>query len=997
MEIKMVNQDAEEWFSEGYLQDERGDSEGAIASYDEAIKLKRDFYKVWYNRGIALVNLKRLEDAMASYDKAIEIKGDLYQAWYSRGWALKKLGRFEEAIDSFDKAIEIKPNYHLAWNSRGAILCDNLRQFEEAIVSFNKAIEIRPDYHEAWYNRGIALANLGQIEEAIASWDKTIKIKAGYHYAWNNRGSALANLGRFEDAIASYDQAIEFKPDKHEAWYNRGNALKKLGQFEEAIASFDKAIEFKPDDHEAWNSRGIVLCDNLGRYEEAVASFDKAIEFQPDDHEAWNNRGLALRKLGRNEEAIASYDQAIEFKPDFHNAWNGRGSALRKLGRNEEAIASYDQAIEIKPDDHEAWNSRGIVLCDNLGRFEDAIASFDKAIKIKPDYHIAWTNRSIAVRKSPAYNPLAAEILQGQFPTSTRFISNSTLNKRGYKGKLLTLETGLQNFQKDTHEHKLGRGRLHQAIGNTHYSQRHNKTSDFSFFDFCNKAIKSYNQALLTLTKDDFPEERLEVLQDYFKALLSLHQTAQASQLQQDNKDLLRYLLAKTKNPTQQQRLKIKLKLAIFDQLTVDILVQSEQWIEALETAEEGKNTCLYWLFSDDSSPKYAEIQQLLNPATAAVYWHLSPYALHTFIIKSGESQPIVIGLETESLTRLDKFEEWVKKWNQEYAKGKGEKQEGGAQIWRDNLEENLKELGNILNIAAIEEEVKGINNLILIPHRDLHRFPIHALFGDEFIISYLPSAKLGLGLAEKQTSLLTNEIKLLSIEHPESAGFDQLEYAQIESAAITALFPNSTRIQSKLVTQTAIETVLENPHQILHFTGHATYNFNNPKLSYLALAGEEKITIENLLQLTLSNYQLVTLSACETAITGNQTITTEYVGLVSAFISRGVSYVVSTLWVVESAASALIMIKFYRLFNKGVSAPLALKKAQKWLRNLTPSQLTRLYQIVVAKLPDDQWLIRGFLEDEINRYATIDSSEKLFTDPYHWSAFVITGLPHHL
>ncbi len=68
----MVNQEAEEWFDRGYLQYERGDFEGAIASFDEAIKLKPDFYKVWYNRGEALVDLKRFEEAIASYDKAIE-------------------------------------------------------------------------------------------------------------------------------------------------------------------------------------------------------------------------------------------------------------------------------------------------------------------------------------------------------------------------------------------------------------------------------------------------------------------------------------------------------------------------------------------------------------------------------------------------------------------------------------------------------------------------------------------------------------------------------------------------------------------------------------------------------------------------------------------------------------------------------------------------------------------------------------------------------------
>lgn len=43
------------------------------------------------------------------------------------------------------------------------------------------------------------------------------------------------------------------------------------------------------------------------------------------------------------------------------------------------------------------------------------------------------------------------------------------------------------------------------------------------------------------------------------------------------------------------------------------------------------------------SSPSYQEIQQLLNPTTAIIYWHLSPAALTTFIIKHGAEEPDAI------------------------------------------------------------------------------------------------------------------------------------------------------------------------------------------------------------------------------------------------------------------------------------------------------------------------------------------------------------------
>jgi len=381
-----------------------------------------------------------------------------------------------------------------------------------------------------------------------------------------------------------------------------------------------------------------------------------------------------------------------------------------------------------------------------------------------------------------------------------------------------------------------------------------------------------------------------------------------------------------------------------------------------------------------------------LNPTTAAIYWHLSSYALHTFIIKSGESTPIVIGLETESLTPVDKFEEWVKKWNQEYAKfGKGEEQKGAAQTWRDNLPEMLKELGEILNIAAVEEAVRGMKNLILIPHRDLHRFPLHALFGDEFTVSYLPSAKLGL---INQNDNLTEPQKLLSIEAPASKGFAELPLAELESAAIVQLFPTATRLNETQEKPTLdnLKAKLEQPHSTFHFTGHGVYDFNNPALSYLALTGIDKLTVNDIISYDLSSYNLVSLSACETAVTANQTIITEYVGLVSGFISAGVSHVVSTLWTVQSDASALVMMQFYRQLNKGKPKAIALAKAVKWLRSLTAKKLIRIYQTVLAKLPQNDGIFRPTLEREVRRLARIEQDAKLFEHPYHWAAFTITG-----
>ncbi|HAZ43359.1 MAG TPA: prenyltransferase, partial [Cyanobacteria bacterium UBA11371] len=132
-------------------------------------------------------------------------------------------------------------------------------------------------------------------------------------------------------------------------------------------------------------------------------------------------------------------------------------------------------------------------------------------------------------------------------------------------------------------------------------------------------------------------------------------------------------------------------------------------------------------------------------------------------------------------------------------------------------------------------------------------------------------------------------------------------------------------------------------------------------------------------------------LAACETAITGDRTITAEYAGLVSGFISRGVAHVVSTLWTVESAASALVTIQFYRRLQGGKSPVIALAEATQWLRNVTNAELADLYATEIAIPADEVSLCRlvSRLRDKINQQ---EPNIKPYNSPYFWSAFTIAG-----
>ena len=1007
--LQIKPDDHEAWYGRGNALVNLGRYEEAIDSYDKALQIKPDYHEAWCNRGNALDDLGRYEEAIDSCDKAVQIKPDFHQAWFNRGNALVNLGRYEEAIDSYDKAVQIKPDYHEAWYNRGIAL-GNLGRYEESIDSYDKAIQIKPDKHEAWYGRGSALRKLGRYEDAIDSYDKALQIKPDYHEAWNNRGFALDDLGRYEEAIDSYDKALQIKPDYHEAWNNRGVALYTLGRYEEAIDSYDKAIQIKPDYHEAWYNRGFAL-GNLGRYEESIDSYDKALQIKPDYHDAWYNRGVALFNLGRYEESIDSCDKALQIKPDFHEAWHNRGIALFNLGRYEEAIDSYDKALQIKPDFHDAWNNRGNALV-NLGRYEEAITSYDKAVQIKPDYHEAWNNRGIAAFGSP-YSETNLNIF-----VACNLGDVAAKQPRGYDRAILSYKAGLFHCQDQAnHEHQEGRGKLHRAKGDARI--RHSKRTG-KFSSLYKTAIHDYELALNEFTKEQFPEEHLATILKLISTHQALGNTPEVEMWGNEGWTFLNSLL---EDPNRPETEKDKLRQRFSSQLndwTFFRLLQQGQIREALDLAERDKNDRLRWFATHRTANENIEKNQPLacpNPHTAVIYWHLSDYALTTFLLLPNGEISHSIDLPKQGSTALrTEIEDWQKQYKDyldTFEKSKPQTAASPAQPqksdhpWRQEMLAKLTKLGELLHIPALElqcQAITGITSLLLVPHRELHLFPLPILFSLNFAISSVPSLAFGQVLFDRHQPQ-PHTPNLISIANPKGS-LEPIPYADLEANLIHPTFPQASVTSFSQTTATIfnLKAALQKICHILHFSGHASHNPEDPKRSRLYFANDEPLSFTDIAQLALNQCQLVSLSACETSITSNQTILNEYIGLSSAFLYAGCSSVIGTLWTVNDISSCLLMVRFYQLYRGDSDYPtcqansaLSLRQAQTWLRSITRSQTRDLCKEWLQSSdipPDIKDKIRAEIENSHENpamQAAFDRAQ-IYNHPYHWAGFYSIG-----
>jgi CHAT domain-containing protein/tetratricopeptide (TPR) repeat protein len=937
------NSSVETLLEQGHNLLDRGQEKAALEIFQQAATLEPQNHKVLYALGLALYRLESYQNSIEHLTQALEIQPSYILALARRGMAYKELDRVEAAEADFETAIQIQPLNHEDYRGRG-IAFDELKRYEDAIADYNQALILKPDDSNTYLNRGYAFNNLGRYEDAIADLDQALILKPDYYLAYNNRGYAFNKLKRYEDAIADYNQALILKPDYWEAYTNRGYAFNELKQYEDAIADLDQALRLKPDCWEAYTNRGCAF-SNLGRYEDAIADLDQALILKPDYYLAYNNRGDAFNNLGQYENAIADLDQALILKPDYYLAYNNRGYAFNELKQYEDAIADLDQALRLKLDSHYAYNNRGYAF-SNLGRYEDAIADLDQALILKPDYWQAWRH-----------------------------------------------------------------------LGNTYYWQGWQQESPFSNWL---QAKFAYEQALKYLNKPELRQIYLEVLQELIRVCQYLMPANKVEELWRQGTDILDGWL-KEDELSLGKKIKLRREFAQFNQIRVDSLAQSNKVIEALQLAEQRKNTCLNWLrektWRDANTLPYSRMQQLLKPGTAVIYWHISDAAITTFIIKHGQA-PIVLKPAITSQSpqilqqpgetffyqntqRLKRFENWIREWKQDYQdyrEGNYTSLSKEEAPWRLRMDYKLlNQLRDILEINRINREyLKNIDELILIPHRDLHLLPLDCLFPQKFSITYLPSFQIGLDLQLSVVENKNQEISFLNVENPRK----DLPFATIESVILASLYQQYHQIDVPLGTTAALIQSLKQNTGYFHFTGHADHQPEQPRDSALMLAEPEQLTLGNIFDdenLNFNRYQLICLSACETGITSKVTLLDEYVGFVSGFLAKGAKCVLSTLWTVDERSTALLMIEFYQLLQQGKTLAEALRNAKYWLSSLTYQELAQWYRYLAKDLQNPH--CRAYLETEaliIERDKNkIASPEPLYKHPYYWAGFILTGNPY--
>lgn len=718
----------------------------------------------------------------------------------------------------------------------------------------------------------------------------------------NNLGATYNDLGQRRPALDHYQQALTIQ---QELGNRRSEAiiLNNLGDIHRALGQLEEALQFF--------ERSLVVRREVG---------DRSGEAR-----TLNNLGLLQSELGRyvqaqeNYQAAANLFERLNNQPDFGTALNNLGSILQTQGKLAEALEYYQRSLVIA---QRVGDRAGeAVRLNNIGdiygqqrQLDLALDYYQKALNLSREVKDLFTEATIlgnlaliyqSQRKFDQALPLQEQALQLSRQVGDRLGESLTLSLLGntYRGldrPQDALSVFQQSVQISLEIRRTLRRENRQGFLETQRNQI-NRLVDFSIEQ--NQIALAYQWANLATVAE---------LADYSRLINArvadpaAQRAIEAWQEQNQQLNNLREQLRTNFSPELSQQI---------NTLQAELNTQGEAIAQEFPEVAE--------LF-ETTPADIAQLQRNLPEGTVV---------LHPVLLFNTQDFPdsIALFLITKDQITVTKSAIGSEEFNQ-LVSGYNRQLQAPSQVtWRTTS----RRLYDLL-IRPVEAEISRLQpqQLSIIATDKLRYIPFETLYDQEtrqFLIQKYPINNLTRLSQRNLSDPVPGEISLLAFGNPRPEGRRNLPGAEAEVTSIAALIPGTELHLRQSATLDTFKNAAPK-FSVLHIATHGCFVRGGcPDLGMsenTILFADQDLEIADAALLGLDKVNLVTLSACQTAVQPQNT-GEEFVGIAYLFERAGARSVVASLWDVDDGATKQLMVSFYEGIQQGLTKGDALRQAK--------------------------------------------------------------------
>lgn len=879
-------------------------------------------------KGVTYADLGENQRALELYNQALKAATDA-QDWDLKSTSLNnialvysRLGEPRKALQFLNQALEVglltksRERQATTLNNLGAIYSD-LDDNQAALKKYNEALDIAKEFDNkdaqaaTLNNIGSLYLFLGQNEHALDLFNQALSI---YQKIGNKAGemSSLSGIGIYYSNIGERGKAFEYFSrllslartigDKsREAATLRSIAYDytELGENQEALNNHLQSLALSRESGERYGQMSALL---------GIASVHRAIG------EREKNRGQFM-------EALETFQQALKISVEVEDNAT-RATILSGIGRTYIETGEFDKASQnltasLQLAEKYQMKTLGSVLHNSFGKLYEKTGNPTKAIDEYQHALVMALINSDRDTEAKAYRGLMSAWAARHYEGLAIYYGKRAINK--YQ----ELRSAIQSLRKQTQEFYqtkitdayreladllIASGRLPEA------EEVLDMLKQEEFFQFVRR-----DPVYSTVTaRSTFNRREAEVSKQHEASYQAL--ANDVARLGKERNDLL----AKEEiGPEDLKQL---------NQIDAKLVFAKEHFVAVLEEVSAGLGNTKQAARVNEIEKSLALSSTLreLGPGTVALYTLVGKQTYRIMLITSDTQQAYEQPIrEVDLNSKIRAFRETL--------------QEPGL-----DPKPQARELFNLLIGPKLARDLEqaGATTLMWSLDGTLRYLPVGALYdGKQYLVERYRNVMLTSMGVDKLKDPVSPQWRALGLgvskAHP---GFDELKGVPKELRGIIIDEASSSTPEGVLrgrilldenFTKQTMMAALRQRFNVVHIASHFKFQPGNETNSYLLVGDNEDdhFTLAEIKSLpnAFERIELLTLSACETAISSTQSDGDEVDSLGSLAQLQGAKAVIATLWKVEDQSTQILMREFYgiREAHHGMPKAEALRQAQ--------------------------------------------------------------------
>jgi tetratricopeptide (TPR) repeat protein len=183
----------------------------SLTLWTHVLQLEPDSEFAHHNRGQVRYMQGNTSGALADYDAAIRIDPTRGHLFVSRGIARQAVGDLDGALADFNEAMRLEPNDATAYSNRASVRYAR-GDTDSALSDLDTAIRLEPTYAQAYHNRGGVRYARGDVAAALADFDTALRLNPTYVRAYQQRAAIRQAQGNLSGAVSDFSAALQLTP-----------------------------------------------------------------------------------------------------------------------------------------------------------------------------------------------------------------------------------------------------------------------------------------------------------------------------------------------------------------------------------------------------------------------------------------------------------------------------------------------------------------------------------------------------------------------------------------------------------------------------------------------------------------------------------------------------------------------------------------------------------------------------------------------------------------